>query len=82
MGQENSSSNPSGVGFVDVCGYLVLGGVADWRLPSKKELVRIVDYDQYNPAMNALFSVQTSPYWTSTTRDALRAWHVRFYRFF
>lgn len=40
-GTYDATYNPEST---DVCGSLDLGGYTDWRLPSRKELVSIVDY--------------------------------------
>ncbi len=38
-----------------------------WRLPTVKELISIVDYDKYGPAIDPIFTeTQTSYYWSST----------------
>lgn len=44
--------NPS---TTDVCGSLNLGGNTDWRLPYVNELVRLVDYGTYEPAIDTTF---------------------------
>jgi hypothetical protein len=47
---------------------LALGGHNDWRLPNKNELLSIVDYTKYNPAIDDSFQNKTSSlYWSSTT---------------
>lgn len=54
------------------CG-LTDGSIAgDWRLPNIKELLSLVDYGEFNPALpsaHPFTNVQRggSPYWTSTT---------------
>jgi hypothetical protein len=68
----------------DVCGALNRAGYSDWRLPSKRELMSIVDYSVLYPghAINTEFFPNTSAtkYWSSTTvaEDPFRAWVVDF----
>ena len=53
---------------IDYCEGLTLNGQSDWRLPNKKELLSIVDYGTYNPAIRSIFEKTTSHYyWSSTT---------------
>ncbi len=66
------------------CDDSTLGSQSDWRLPDKKELASIVNY-QKHPAINdAFFEPKYGPsdrYWSSTT-DASNtsiAWSVSFY---
>ena len=54
------------------CEGLDLGGYTDWRLPSLKELLSLVDYSRYFPAINSDYFRYTVPgvvpyYWSSTT---------------
>jgi hypothetical protein len=55
----------------NVCGSLNIGGYSDWQLPSKKELITIVDYSipLPGPIINTTFFPNTnaSNYWSSTT---------------
>lgn len=56
------------------------GGHSDWRLPSKIELLSIVDYGESNlPSMNAIFGGIISGYWSSTPfAGTSNAWYVSF----
>jgi len=67
---------------IDYCEALSLGGHTDWRLPNKNELLSIVDYGTYNPAISPIFQNTSSNfYWSSTTNAnyASDAWVVFFY---
>jgi len=54
-----------------VCGSLNLGGTSDWRLPTKKELMSIVDYSVSYPGpkiKTAYFpNAFADDYWSATT---------------
>jgi len=63
------------------CSALSLGGKSDWRLPTPKELMMIVDNGKYSPALDSTFvNVTTNIYLSSTTRasDTSNAWVVFF----
>jgi hypothetical protein len=71
-------------GSTDACGSLTLGGHSDWRLPSKKELISILDYSIWypNPTINQVYFPNTiaGDFWSSTPcSDAqASAWGVFF----
>jgi hypothetical protein len=45
-----------------------LGGSNDWRLPTYKELLTIIDYSQYSPSTNSIVfpDAPSNIFWTST----------------
>ena len=70
-------------GAIAYCQNLELAGYSDYRLPSKKELVGIVIYGTWSPAIDtaAFPYTSTSYYWSSTTaafNNASYAWYVDF----
>lgn len=52
----------------------------DWRLPTIKELISIVDYERRSPAIDPLFQCESSWYWSSTGYAGASgyAWFVYF----
>lgn len=64
------------------CENLDLAGHDDWRLPNLNELHSIVDYEEYDPAIDTTFFSGTllGGYWSSTTftGDTGDAWSVGF----
>jgi hypothetical protein len=65
---------------VNFCENLTLADYSDWRLPSKKELMTILDYGTYSPSLNQTFfpDYGISYYWTSNIHayDPFNAWMV------
>jgi len=63
------------------CNTLVLNGIENWRLPSFTELLSIVDYRHFEPAINPVFEhTAEGTYWTATDFSATRsrAWTIDF----
>jgi hypothetical protein len=51
----------------DACAKLTLGGHSDWRLPTVRELLTLVDYERHNPSIDTeAFRCESNYYWTST----------------
>jgi hypothetical protein len=69
MWQQDGSSYKTWEQALAYCEDLSLGGYADWRLPTSKELRSIVDNSRYNPAINTTYFPNTAAswYWSSTT---------------
>jgi hypothetical protein len=69
-------------GAAEYCDWLVLAGFDDWRLPTRIELVSIVDYGRNSPAIDAAaFSgTPNDVYWSSSpyASDSEGAWTVDF----
>lgn len=58
-----------------------IGGHTDWRLPTVRELLTLVDYERHNPAINPVFKCDSAWYWTSTVAASSPsgcAWLVNF----
>ena len=65
------------------CAGLNLGNSQTYRLPEVKELISLVDYSQFNPALPAghpFSGVQSSFYWSASTSAIIPAdaWIVNF----
>lgn len=86
-GTPDATSNPGGL--INVCGSAATGGHTDWRLPTKRELLTIVDYSvpiplpaAQAPAINTVYfpNTQKEYYWTATELviSVAYAWYVSF----
>jgi hypothetical protein len=79
FGEANAGYNPDGA--INVCGALG----ADWRLPTKKELITLVNYGipYPGPTINTAYfpNTESSGYWSSTTGAGYpgNAWLVDFH---
>jgi hypothetical protein len=63
------------------CLGLAVGENTDWRIPTRQELVTIVDYGRTAPSINPIFGCKADMYWTGT--DSARypgtsGWYVDF----
>lgn len=65
------------------CSSSHYAGFSDWRLPTRIELVSLLDLSRTNPALlsSAFPSAPSDWYWTSTpdAADPTRGWYVYFY---
>jgi hypothetical protein len=83
MWQDNSaakSTKKKWKSAKNYCKNLSMGGHSDWRSPNYDELLTIVDYDRYDPAIMPSFkNVASSYYWSSSVYgNAEYLWFVRF----
>jgi hypothetical protein len=80
---EGSASAYTWQGAIDYCDSLASAGHDDWRLPDIHELVSIVDFTKYDPAIDTIAFSATPPdhYWSSSSsaNNVSNAWNVYFY---
>ncbi len=65
------------------CDTMELAGYDDWRMPSKKELISLVERNMFNPSIDRRFFPDAQPvdYWTTsqgTVSVGSAAWLVNF----
>lgn len=79
MGMADLTFNP---GLDDVCGSLELAGRTDWRVPTRRELVTIVDYAESQPAIDIIKfpGTMNENYWSSVVHESNSslAWPIYF----
>ena len=80
--KEDDNNTYTWSGADTYCSGLTLGSQSDWRLPNRRELMSIVDYGTYNPAINTTYfpNTNSSEYWSSTTHalNTSHPWYVYF----
>ena len=87
--QSPSTTERSQPDSVVYCANLNLGGQTDWRLPEAQELVSLVGYENFDPALptghpfsivDENLTTESSRYWTATSgdHDPRWAWRVQF----
>lgn len=81
--QQSFKGNQSWKAALAYCETLDYAGYTDWRLPDINELKTVIDYEQYNPAIDASAFPGTPGdlFWSSTTdtRYTDDAWVVDFH---
>jgi hypothetical protein len=81
---DNQGNNCSGgctqAQALTYCAHLNLGGHCDWRLPTRIELISIVDITRQNPAIDgpAFPGTPAADFWTASSLPELGAWVVGF----
>ena len=81
--QDNTSSvQKTWSSAISYCEDLSLGGYDDWRLPNRNELLSILDYNKYGPAIkeNVFQNITSDKYFSSSTfaLSDIKAWLVDF----
>jgi hypothetical protein len=80
------STDDQGYAWEEAQGYCAgqaIGGQSGWRLPAIEELMTIIDYERYDPALSKNVWQNPRPfnYWSSTSWASAtgNAWLVKFY---
>ncbi len=69
-GSVNSSDQLPWQDALDYCANLFFAGHNNWHLPEIFELRSLVESDRYNPAIDRVFSCNSSIYWSATSLAA------------
>lgn len=48
------------------CEAMRIGGYSDWRMPTIRELLSLVDYEKSSPAIDPAFKCEPAAYWSAT----------------
>jgi len=64
--QKTYATNKTWQQALAYCESLSYGGHSDWRLPNKKELMSLVNYERFNPASD-FPDMPLSGFWSSST---------------
>ncbi len=61
------------------CESLTYSGETDWRLPNKKELMSLVNYESYHPA-SSFPDMPSEYFWSSSSNSSITilAWRIGF----
>lgn len=81
QGDTHNYSTRTWLEACDYCSKLTLDSKVDWRMPTKRELVSIVNYGVFNPSINTnYFDCRSSRYWSGDTNAYYpsNAWYVNF----
>ncbi|MEO8466276.1 MAG: DUF1566 domain-containing protein [Gammaproteobacteria bacterium] len=65
----------------EACKACRIGGHEDWRLPTRAELLTLVDDTRFDPAIDPIFHCKPNWYWASTPyapSPGVCAWFVSF----
>jgi hypothetical protein len=66
-------------GAIDHCAQLDHGGHTDWRLPSFVELISILDFTRYDPAIDPAFETTGETLWSSSLSSLGDGYYVGFF---